>query len=525
MTDSSPFKTTEQRQRFSRKTLNIMIITVSIMIVLFYNIPGSNTPKLFSSNEEPSSDTVLSADLPSDPLETSSTEPSNTALPQPFSAEEQLTSLALIAQAEKKPHNIDIQSWNTKKGAKVLFVAAPEVPMLDVRLVFNAGGAYDPETLPGLALLTNGMITEGSSTHNVDEIAAHFEGLGAVLANGSYRDMATLSIRTLSDDNLRQQALDVFYNIVANPTFPEASYQRLIKQLTLGLQHEKQNPKQLVSRKFYQSLYPDHPYGHRIQGTADSLARITLNDLKQFYSRYYVASNVVIAITGDIQRLDAESIANAVSERLTPGNPAPRLPTPKPIAKAEQHFIDFPSTQSHVLMGALGVKRGDENWAALVVGNEILGGGGFTSRLNQSIRQEKGLVYSVYSYFSPMAVNGPFIMGLQTKNEQREEANALMHSILTTFSQEGPSANELHEAKKHLLGNFPLNIASNSRIVDYLGLIGFYELPLNYLEEYPKKLAQVTISDIKKAFAKTLDSDKLITVALGKKDIETKATN
>lgn len=506
MTDSSPFKTTEQRQRFSRKTLNIMIITVSIMIVLFYNIPGGNVQSLVTSEKE-QSNTATATSTTSDP-----------ATEKPFNADEQLSSLALIAQAEPKSNSIDIQSWNTRKGAKVLFVAAPEVPMLDVRLVFNAGGARDPEQLPGLALLTNGMITEGSSTHNVDEIAAHFESLGAVLDNGSYRDMATLSIRTLSDADLRQQALDVFYTIVTSPSFPKTSYQRLLKQLTLGLEHEKQNPKKLVSQKFYQSLYAEHPYAHRIQGTADSLTRITLDDLKQFYSRYYVASNAVIAITGDISRIDAETIANAISKQLPQGSPAPRLPTPKPLANAEQHFIDFPSSQSHVLMGALGVKRGDEHWAALVVGNEILGGGGFTSRLNQSIRQEKGLVYSVYSYFSPMAVNGPFIMGLQTKNEQREEANALMHSILTTFSQEGPSASELHEAKKHLLGNFPLNIASNSRIVDYLGLIGFYELPLNYLEEYPKKLAQVSIKDIKEAFAKTLDSEKLITVALGKKE-------
>ncbi|OUS24400.1 hypothetical protein A9Q99_24620 [Gammaproteobacteria bacterium 45_16_T64] len=512
MTNKSPFKTTEQRQRFSRKTLNIMIITVSIMIVLFYNMPGGIKPSTTENVENTETQVEVSDTI----AEISDTTPS-------FDPKTQLSSLKIIEKATAKSHNIDIQSWNTTKGAQVLFVEAPEVPMLDVRLVFNAGGARDPKTLPGLALLTNGMITEGSTTHNVDELAAHFESLGAVLDNGSYRDMATISLRTLSDPQLRQQALDVFYGVVSAPSFPEGSFQRLIKQLTLGLEHEKQNPKKLVSREFYQQLYATHPYGHRIQGTAASLKEITIKDLQAFYANYYVSSNLVIAITGDIQRADAESIANIIDERLQQGSPAPRLPTPPTLTKDQQHFIEFPSSQSHVLMGALGIQRGDDRWYSLVLGNEILGGGGFTSRLNQTIRQEKGLVYSVYSYFSPMAVTGPFMMGLQTKNESRDEATTLMHSILTEFATKGPTEQELQDARKHLLGNFPLNIASNSRIVNYLGLIGFYNLPLTYLENYPKQLEKVTVESIKAAFTKTLDSEKLITIALGKQDITTES--
>ena len=516
MANNSPFKTTEQRQRFSRKTLNIIIITVSIMIVLFYNMPGAKIPDNFSNNNISSTEEMSE---PSNDKTLAQTNTQQQTKTKPFIPEDHLSSLALIAQATPKSHNIDIQSWNTSKGAQVLFVEAPEVPMLDVRLVFNAGGARDPKTLPGLALLTNGMITEGSKTHNVDEIAAHFESLGAVLDNGSYRDMATISLRTLSEKNLRQKALDVFYGIISTPTFPEDSFQRLLKQLTLGLKHEKQNPKQLVSRQFYQSLYPEHPYGHRIQGTDDSLKNITLSDLKKFYSKYYVSSNMVIAITGNIQRNEAESIANSIDSALKQGNPAPRLPTPAALANKQDHFIEFPSSQSHVLMGTLGIKRGADHWYALVLGNEILGGGGFGSRLTKTIRQDKGLVYSVYSYFSPMAVNGPFMMGLQTKNASRQEASELMLNILNDFASQGPTEKELTEAKQHLLGNFPLNIASNSRIVDYLGLIGFYHLPLDYLETYPKKLEKVSIADIKNAFEKTLNRKALITVALGQKDI------
>ncbi len=515
MANNSPFKTTEQRQRFSRKTLNIIIITVSIMIVLFYNMPGAKIPDNFNGNVVSN---TIEEESTLDNNSPDKTEEQQTQT-KPFIPEDHLSSLALIAKATPNAHSIDIQSWNTTKGAQVLFVEASEVPMLDIRLVFNAGGARDPKTLPGLALLTNGMITEGSKTHNVDEIAAHFESLGAVLKNGSYRDMATLSLRTLSDNDLRQKALEVFYGIISTPTFPNDSFQRLLKQLTLGLKHEKQNPKQLVNRQFFQSLYPDHPYGHRTQGTDDSLKKITINDLKEFYSTYYVSSNMVIAITGDIQRNEAETIANAIDSTLKQGSPAPRLPTPASLVEKQDHFIEFPSSQSHVLMGTLGIKRGNDDWPALVLGNRILGGGGFGSRLTKTIRQDKGLVYSVYSNFSAMAVNGPFIMGLQTKNASRQEASELMLSILNEFISQGPTEKELTEAKQHLLGNFPLNIASNSSIVGYLGTIGFYNLPLDYLEMYPKKLEKVTINDIKKAFEKNINRETLITIALGKKDI------
>ncbi len=518
MANSSPFKTTEQRQRFSRKTLNIIIITVSIMIVLFYNMPGAKIPDSITQNGE---ETPISLTPP--PQAEARVEVKQTDA-KPYIPKDHLSSLDIIAKATPKSHNIDIQSWNTTKGAQVLFVEAPEVPMIDVRLVFNAGGARDPKKLPGLALLTNGMITEGSKTHNIDEIAAHFESLGAVLENNSYRDMATLSLRTLSDEDLRQKALDVFYGIISSPTFPEDSFQRLLKQLTLGLKHEKQNPKQLVSRQFYQSLYPDHPYGHRTQGTDESLKKLTINDLKKFYSTYYVSSNMVIAITGDIPRSEAETIANAVDAALNQGNPAPRLPTPASLAEKQDHFIEFPSSQSHVLMGALGIERGNDDQYALTLGNRILGGGGFGSRLTKTIRQDKGLVYSVYSHFSAMAVNGPFIMGLQTKNASRQEASDLMLNILNEFASQGPTEKELIDAKQHLLGNFPLGIASNNSIVGYLGVIGFYNLPLDYLETYPKKLERVTSQDIKRAFEKNINREALITIALGQKNITEEKT-
>lgn len=425
-----------------------------------------------------------------------------------------LTSPALIEKTQLKTHRIHIESWRTPKGAKVLFVAAPEIPMLDVRVVFDAGSARD-DGHAGLAYLTNAMLNEGAGVYDVDDIARHFEGLGANLSTGSYRDMALVSLRTLSDPQYRGPALALFSDVVAHPTFPPASLDRLRNQLLLSLQREKQDPGAQVAKAFFRHLYPDAPYGSPTTGTEDSLPLITRDQLQAFHKRYYVAGNAVIALIGAISRSEAERIAQQLDQQLPAGPRAPALQPPAPPARARREHIEFPSSQTHIMAGTVGVKRGDPNWFALLVGNEILGGGGFASRLNQVIRQDHGLAYSVYSQFSPMAVAGPFLMGLQTRNDQTEQALQLLQKTLKDFIELGPSGEELDNAKRNLLGSFPLQTASNSNIVDYLGMIGFYDLPLDYLEQYPRLVEAVTVEQVKRAFAQVIAPDRLVTVTVG----------
>lgn len=425
-----------------------------------------------------------------------------------------LTSPEIIERTPAKAHRIHIQSWQTPKGATVMFVESPEIPMLDVRLVFNAGSARDGD-LPGLANLTNGMLSEGAGVADVDQIARHFEGLGARLDNGAYRDMAVVSLRTLSDPQYREPALSLFSDVVAHPTFPEDSLERLRNQLLLSLQYEKQDPGSQVSKAFFQQLYPNAPYGTPTSGTEESLPRVTVTEMKAFHQRYYVSRNLVVAMIGAISRQEAEKIARQLDAQLPEGSAAPALPAPAALAKAVEHHIEFPSSQTHILAGSLGVKRGDPDWYPLYVGNEILGGSGFASRLNQVIRQDNGLAYSVYSQFAPMAVAGPFMMGLQTRNEQATQALELLDKTVREFIEKGPSDKDLADAKRNLLNSFPLQTASNGSIVDYLGMIGFYKLPLDYLERYPEQVEKVTADDIREAFARIVQADKLLTVTVG----------
>ncbi|RLT95138.1 MAG: insulinase family protein [Ketobacter sp.] len=386
--------------------------------------------------------------------------------------------------------------------------------MLDVRVVFDAGAARDG-ALPGLAQLTSAMLTEGAGIADVDAIARHFEGLGANIDTDSYRDMAIVSLRTLSDAQYRDPALTLFYDVVAQPTFPVSSLERLRQQMLLGLQQEKQSPGALAQKAFFQGLYPDLPYGIPPNGTEDSLTRITADDLRRFHEQYYVAANMVIAMIGDIDRTQAELIALQLDSQLPKGRAAPTLASAQPLAEAREEHLEFPSSQTHIMVGGIGVKRGDPDWFALSVGNEILGAGGFSSRLTQIIRQDNGLAYSVYSHFIPMASEGPFLINLQTRNDQTQQALTLLNQTLQDFVENGPTEEELEAAKRHILGSFPLQTASNSNIVDYLGMIGFYQLPLNYLDTYIHNIEQVDAKAIRRAFQRVVQPKALFTVTAG----------
>jgi zinc protease len=167
------------------------------------------------------------------------------------------------------------------------------------------------------------------------------------------------------------------------------------------------------------------------------------------------------------------------------------------------------------LLGAPGIKRGDADYFSLYVGNYILGGGGFVSRLTEEVREKRGLVYSVYSYFMPMAELGPFQIGLQTKKEQAGDAMKVVNETLAKYIKNGPTEKELKAAKDNLIGGFPMRIDSNGKILDYLSVIGFYKLPLNYLDDFNQQIAKVTTKQIKDAFQRRVKPESFVTVTVG----------
>jgi zinc protease len=408
-----------------------------------------------------------------------------------------------------------IQTWQTENGARVLFVPAPEIPMLDVRIVFDAGTARD-DGLSGLSVLTNGLLSEGAAGKTSQQIAEAFESVGAQIEYDAARDMALVGVRSLTESRYLSVAIETLKQVLTQPDFPEDAYQRELNRMKLAVKARKQSPAALASKAFNEAVFGDHPYASPASGTYESLEKMTLADVRAFYKQYYVASNATVAIVGNVERWQAEEIVKALVSDLPAGEKAAALPEVQPLTEAKKIIIDYPSTQTHIFVGQPGIKRGDEDYLSLYVANHPFGGSGFTSRLVDVIREEHGLAYSVYSYFSPLREAGPFTMGMQTKTEQTEQALQLLDQQLRLYVDKGPEKEELAASMSNITGSFPLKIDSNSKLLDYIAMIGFYDLPIDYLDNFLDNVRAVDVDSINDALKRRIHPDKMVTVIVGK---------
>lgn len=410
-----------------------------------------------------------------------------------------------------------IEHWTLTNGARVYFVESRDLPMVALNVVFDAGSARESADRNGLSMLTNHLLNEGTGELDADAIAATFDGLGAEFGTNSDRDMAGVSLRSLSDRKLLDPALDLFARLIAAPSFPAASLERERARALLGLRQATQSPGDVAAKAFFAQLYGRHPYALPPEGSEAGLKAITRDDLIAFHARHYVGRNAVLALIGDISRHDAQVIAERVLGRLPAGEavpPLPRVADVAPNGRAER-VIAHASTQTHILIGEAGMTRTDPDFYPLYLGNFILGGSGFQSRLMHEVRDQRGLSYSVYSYFIPLREQGPFMLGLQTKNSQRSEALAVARRVLARFTDEGPTAEELAAAKRNITGGFPLRFDSNRKIAEYLTVIGFYGLPLTYLDDFIPHIEAVTAEQIRDAFRRRVHPEHMVTVVVG----------
>lgn len=422
-----------------------------------------------------------------------------------------LLCLSLVPPVQAMPA---IQHWVTDNGVRVYFVPAPELPMVDINITFAAGSVRDADH-PGLASMTSTLLDMGAAGLTADEVAERIEGLGANLSTDVAREMATVSLRSLSDRTYLDPALVIFADVVNRPNFDKKDFEREQQRKLVGIRRSEQSPSAIAGYNFFNLVYGEHPYAHRVSGTADSVKALRLDWVKDFYKRYYVAKNAVVSIVGDLDRKAAEALVVQVTGDLPAGSRAPALQPVKALESANEQRISHPSTQTHVRMGAPGMQRGDPDYFPLYVGNHVLGGGGLVSRLHEEVREQRGLSYSVNSYFSPMEQNGPYKLSLQTRNDQVDEALGVMRKTLQDFVAKGPTEEELVASKKNITGGFPLRIASNSSIINYLNVIGFYDLPLDFLDTYNDKVMAVTREQIIDAYQRRVAPDSMVTVIVG----------
>lgn len=497
-TPKAPFEL--PKRRFSKKALNCIIIAVAIMIFVLAQTGKENKPDA--------------------PAVASTEQSTNSPVDHAKAAEALIALRDKIKAAPEDSVHVDIQRWEHPSGAQLLFVASPELPMVNMELIFDAGSSRDGKT-PGLARLTSSLLGEGSKNYTVDEIAVGFESLGSEFTTASERDMGVVKLKTLSASAHLEPSLNLFIEVISTPSFPEVSFSRIRKTMLLSLEQEKASPRKLISKATWAALYPNHPYSNYPAGTPKSLESLTIKDLKQFHQGHYTAANMVIAIVGAIDTNKAKEITERIVKALPTGEKLPKLPEAKLPATLDPVHIDYPSQQTHIRIATLSVARKDPDLIPLRLANEVLGGGGFTSQLSKVIRQENGLAYSVYSHPAAMRDRGIFLVDLQTQNDSATKALKLTQETIDAFLKAGPSAEALQKARSHMVASFPLGFGTNSSILGQLGAMGFYNLPTDYFDRYIPTLMDITGETAQTTFNKIVGQQQHVVITLGPEPIST----
>ena len=406
---------------------------------------------------------------------------------------------------------VKIEHWVSPSGTRVYFVESRVLPMLDIQVDFAAGSMFDPQGKSGLAALTRSTLDLGAGKRDESAIAEQLADIGAALGGGADTDRASVALRTLSAKDKRDVALDILRNVLHAPLFDAAIFDREKTRTISGLKEAMTRPDSIAGKAFWAAMYPSHPYGQ--QATPESIAALERDELADFHKRYYTATNASITLVGDISRKEAEQIALSIAAGLPKGEPV-TLPAAPGQPKGNTVKLPHPASQAHIYIGLPAIERGNADFFPLLVGNYTLGGGGFVSRLMKEVRDKRGYAYSVYSYVAPMKQAGPFQIGLQTKRSQAKDAIKVSREVLDGFLKDGPSEEELTAAKANLTGSFPLRLDSNKKLLDNAAMIGFFGLPLDYLDHYQAKVEAVTADDIKQAFARHVRPADLITVTV-----------
>lgn len=419
-----------------------------------------------------------------------------------------------IQPSNPAQHSVPIQHWATSNGVRVYFVATEGIPMINIQVNFDAGSARDNEK-SGLAALCANLLNQGIPSANADLIAEKFEDAGAQFNAAVNRDCAIISLRSLTDPKLLNPVITLFADLIVSPSFPEDSIETQRNQTLIGLKRNLQQPNTVANHAFFRALYKNHPYAEPCFGTIEAVSLITKADLTQFHQQYFVAKNATLTIVGGVSKEQAANIANQIAEKLPTGNPAAPLPNVTALAGPIDQNISFPSEQTHVLTGQPCATEDDPDYFPLLVGNHILGGGMSTSRLYKEVRDDRGLVYNVSSAVLQLQKPAPFVIKLQTKSNQAKEAIKVLQNTLLKFIKDGPTEQEVLEAKQAITRSFPIDISNNAKMTDAVSNIAFYKLPLDFLATYQKKVDAVTTADIKSTFERRIHPEKLGLIVVG----------
>ena len=416
---------------------------------------------------------------------------------------------------------LPIENWTQPNGAQVFLVQSPTIPMVDVQIDFDAGSRRDPADKAGLASVTTMMLSKGIKASGSlpalddNQLSEAWADLGASFSASAGADRMSFSLRSLTYPDLLGKAVDLAARQMGQPAWPNAIWLRERERINASIKEANTRPATLAARAFNQAVYGAHPYGY--EATESNLAAISVADMQAVYTSLVLPCRAKISIVGAVTKPQANTLVTKLLGQL-PKSECSLLSAVRevePLKQAEDKRIAFESAQAHVLIGQPGYKRDDPDFFALLVGNQILGGGGFTSRLTNEVREKRGLTYSVYSGFQPGSHAGAFTLGLQTRPDQAAQAVQVSKEVLAKFVAEGPTETELQAAKDNLIGGFSLRIDSNRKLLDFVANIAWNKLPLTYMDTWTQQIEKITTAQIKAAFQRKLQPERMVTVVLG----------
>lgn len=421
---------------------------------------------------------------------------------------------------------LPIQHWQQASGAKVWLVESPSIPMVDIQVAFDAGARREPQDQAGLATALAMMTDKGVKAQGqqpaLDEnaLGEAWADLGASFDAGAGKDSFNYSLRSLTVPDLLQRSVQLAARQIAHPSLPADVWQRDRARWSASIAESNTRPGTVAGRAFTQAVYGGHPYGWRT--TEQTLAKIDVKAIRAFHDQYIQACRAKVSVVGAVDKAQADALVTQLLSQLPKDDGKGCQPLPAvaevPALKAAQDVrIPFQSAQAQVLIGHPGIKRNDPDFLALLVGDHILGGGGLVSRLMEEVREKRGLTYGVSSSFSPGLHAGAFVVSLQTRPDQAEQARQVAQETLGKFVAEGPTEQELRDAKDNLIGSFALRIDSNRKLLANVANIAWNDLPLDYLDHWTDKIEALTVNDVRSAMQRAIQPDRMVTVVLGEK--------
>jgi zinc protease len=409
---------------------------------------------------------------------------------------------------------MDIKRVTSPGGIEAWLVESHANPLIAIRFAFRGGASQDPADKQGLAYFVSGMMDEGAGDLDAVAFQERLQTLAMRMDFDAGRDVMLGNVQMLTAN--KDASLDLLRLAMVKPRFDADAVERVRGQIIAGLKFDENDPEEVAALAWDRLAFRDHPYGRPIKGTKSSIAAIGIDDLRDYARRVFARDKLVITVVGDI---DAEKLGPTLDHvfgALPQASSLAPVADVKPPLGPAREIITMEVPQSVAQFGHRAFSRKDDDFMAAYILNYIIGGGGFSSRLMEEVREKRGLAYSVHSNIFPYQHGAVFVGSVATQNEAVAQSLAVIESELKRLAEEGPSAEELASAKSYLTGAYALRFESSSSIANQLLWIQIEDLGIGYVEKRNELVEQVTLGDIKLVAKRLIEADRLITTIVGK---------